>query len=224
MTNSSRPESSGHRSSTQKSLPQVSKKELSKGKAKTYVDANGFNVIEYQTQTSHLILRYNDTTMIYTHNSQVRYSGPIQHDILDKKLKELDIETAKLDSAFDNIFDDSSFDFDKRLELFDRDFDKWNESLDKLLNDFPTFSSTPRLETTNCGNNNQNSSKHTRSQNYYYQKNIHRKRSNESNGCLGCFLWTILIFVIVCLIFYGMGALGGAIFDFFANIFNAIFN
>ena len=105
-----------------------------------------------------------------------------------------------------------------------QELNKWNESLDKLLNDFPTFSSTPRLETTNCGNNKQNSSKHTGSQNYYYQKNIHRKRSNESSGCLGCFLWTILIFVIVCLIFYGMGALGGAIFDFFANIFNAIFN
>ena len=56
MTNSSRPESSGHRSSTQKSLPQVSKKELSKGKAKTYVDANGFNVIEYQNNK--IVLNY----------------------------------------------------------------------------------------------------------------------------------------------------------------------
>ena len=41
MTNSSRPESSGHRSSTQKSLPQVSKKELSKGKAKIKNMATG---------------------------------------------------------------------------------------------------------------------------------------------------------------------------------------
>lgn len=221
MTNSSRLDSSSHRTSTKGDLPSVLKKDLSKEKVRTYVDANGFNVIEYQTPTTHLILRYNDADMVFIHNSQIRYSGPIKHDIIDNEL-------AKLDTTLGRGFDDDFFDFEQRIKEFDRDVDKWNQNFDKLINEFPTFSSTPRLENSSHKNPNQyqwsySYSKST-SNTSPYHGSVHNNRDNEKSGCLGCFLWAILSFVIFCLILYGMGALGGAIWDFFSELFNSIFH
>ncbi len=205
MTNSRRPGSSGHRSSTRKELPSQNK-EFSNENVKKYVDDNGFSVIEYKTPTTHLILRYNDTQMIYIMNSEIRYSGPIRNDILDKKLEELDIKLSKLNTSFDGTF----YDFDKMLDDFDKDLDVWDHYFDKLIEDFPTFSSGSSVSIS------QNSSSGTGT----YKRSVRTKRSSGSSGCLGCFLWTILIFVIFCLVLYGMGALGRTIFDFLAGIFN----
>ena len=164
-------------------------KVLSKN-TRTYVDSEGYTTIEQKTPTSHLVLRYNEE------KNDMMYSYN-SHTKYKGPISTLD-STERID--FDIMFDELFSDVDASLDKLDRQLDLFDDWLDAQ---FPFGDTAPRLSSSSSSE--------------YYQKKRYTKR--KSSGCFGCLLWTILGFIFLCLILYGMGVLGGAIIDFLKGLF-----
>lgn len=189
------------------SLTNRSSSSKSVGNYKRYVDENGYTVIEYQTPTERLLLKYNQNHMFYSYNSEIRYDGPFDFESLNKAFKELDHSLDLLDQSLDQ--------FDRKLEDFETSIDRFfdeDDSFERIFGRaFDPLYSPSRIE---------------QSQSYYdtvgqnRHKNMRSSSNSSGNGCcLGCLIGTILIFAIICIVLYGMGYVGMQIIDFIRNLF-----
>lgn len=161
----------------------------------SYVDEDGYNVIEYKSPSTSLVLKYNDTHMIYSYNSEIRYDGPIDTSFFDAGLAS---------------FDKDLFDFNKSYEEMQRELDEWDKKFDKWMNEMPSY---PTLGYTTS--NQYHSTIQTPRPHY----NRRYRQRTYTGGCGSCLFVTVIIFVVACLVLYGMGVLGGNIIDFIRGLF-----
>ena len=94
--------------------------------SRTYVDCNGFKVIEYKGSGYSMILKYKPDYVEYTYNRKIIYNGPCDATFFtaglidpngllffDKSMKELDAQLAEWDRRFN--------DWEKSFELSNAD-------------------------------------------------------------------------------------------------------
>lgn len=175
---------------------------------RTYVDSQGFNVIEYHSPTADIIIRYNDTDMSYIYNSQIRYNGPIP------PLPEYNFDY--LFEDFDKqmeSFDKQMEDFDERMKEFDRRVQAWNDE------------TNARIASMNKDYNYTYSRRYTsrtNSQNPQYSQSTYQKIEKKGgcfSGCFGCLVSLIIFIVIAGLIFYGLAWVGESLIDLLSGLF-----
>lgn len=166
---------------------------------KSYTE-NGFTVLETQSEDGqYTIFKYNDHYITFIHNGEVLYDGEYDKDEweemnekMSQKLKEFNAET------------------ERRINEFDKEFERiFGAAIDNsrpfYLNDHlpPT---SYYYDSTSYNDN-------------VYHRKKRRHKKNNTAGCFGCLVWSVIIFIVFCLVFYCMGALGEVIIDFFQKIF-----
>lgn len=175
----------------------------SSSRTRKYVDKDGWTVIETVSPNCKTVIRYNSAKdqMTMVINTESIYTGRYNPRYLKILEEQVDLMDAQLDWM------------DRRLDLFDRQMDKQMDELDKWLDSelfgnpvfdpFPTYTN-PRYPS-----------------NRYEEKLKNSGKSNNSgSGCgLGCLFWSVLAFLVVCFVIFGMGAIGKVIIDALASMF-----
>ena len=166
-------------------------------RTRKYVDRDGYNVIETVTPTDKTVIRYsktkNDITVIV--NTESVYRSSYSDEYLRAVERQL--------QAYQRSIDYQMAKLDR--DLFD---------LDAFLNDDNFFDSLNHYtSSSSSGQTRKSSSSGSSGQ-------TRKSSSSGSSGWgLGCLFWSILILLALCLIIFGMGAIGKVIIDFLASLF-----
>lgn len=98
---------------------------------------------------------------------------------------------------------------ERQLQAYQRSLDYQMAKLDRDLFDLDAFLNDDNFFDSLHHYNSSSSSGQTR-----------KSSSSDNSGCgAGCLFWSILILLALCLIIFGMGAIGKVIIDFLASLF-----
>ena len=188
---------SSRNNNDRRNLPSSSVSTTSPGcRTRKYVDRDGYNVIETVTPTDKTVIRYsknkNDITVIV--NTESVYHSSYSDEYLKAVERQL--------QAYQRSVDYQMAKLDR--DLFDLDAFLNDDNFFDSLNHYTSSSSSGRTRKSSSSG----SSGQTR-----------KSSSSGSSGWgLGCLFWSILILLALCLIIFGMGAIGKVIIDFLASL------
>lgn len=184
------------RSNNRRNLPSTTKNVASGPGHKTrkYVDKDGFNVIESISPTGKTIIRYsesrNDITVII--NTESVYHSSYNPEYLKALERQL--------NTYERVMDFQMAVLDRKLDDLDKFLD--DDFLDfSFLDNYPPYP----YSSSNSSYSSSSSSK--------------SGKSGSSGFGLGCLFWSIIAIIVVCIVIFGLGALGKVIVDFLASVF-----
>ena len=168
-----------------------------KYKYKSYVDGNGFHVLDFTSPTVQMTIKRSNSWATYINNGKVVYDGTYNPNEQEKVWEEMNQEFNLTKQKWDEEFRIAQEQWDKEMKEF-------SETINKEMNFDPL--SVSFSKTFDSG--------------FQDSKNTSYSVTSKSNGCclttiVGCIFWLL----ILCLIIYGMGIFGGEIVEFFKNLF-----
>ena len=160
-----------------------------------YVDKDGWTVIESTGPGTRTVIRYNPglNKMTMVINTESVYTGSYNEqylNILERNLRH-----------YEKLMDDQMTLLDRKLGYVDHQLD----DLDRFLDE--DFFSDSFLYSDVFDDSALSSSRRQ------------EKSPKKSGYGLGCLFWSILAFLAVCFIIFGMGAIGKVIIDALASLF-----
>ncbi len=164
--------------------------------SRTYVDCNGFKVIEYKGSGYSMILKYKPDYVEYTYNRKIIYNGPCDATFFTAGL---------IDPNGLLFFDKSMKELDAQLAEWDRRFNDWEKSFELSNADIAELM-------------------HSLNTSYKYRAPHYTAKNKEKDRSIGCCCFGgCLIYLIILVAFlYGAGWIIGQAFDLIAYIIRAI--
>lgn len=171
---------------------------------RVYTDGDGYIVTESTSPNVYLMTREKNGIVHYCYRIDgTLYEGSYNKEDFEKEMARINLQ------------------LDQFSHKMDTALTEWDKEINKYFNNF-SAPNTPVLTTSPISDSAFNFEKEFNeipSSAYYSNQSSHKK----DGSCLGCFLWTVFLLGIFCVILYAMGCIGGNILHFIIDCFKSLF-
>ena len=182
---------------------------------RTYTDIDGYLVTELTSPNKHVYIMTREKNGIVYYCYKINgttYKGCYNKEDFEKEMARINLQLDQFSRKMNTALNE----WDKEIQKYFNNFSSTNPS------SLPT---SPTLDSEfDFGNEFSNLFTQKTSSSFPLSTTSSNQSLPQKDGsCIGCFLWTVFLLGIFCVILYAMGCIGGNIIHFIIDCFKSLF-